>query len=362
MTKLANAFLLEENSCNNETSPPKVWGAIGRRIERSNEMRSLASKQPFEPCRNSNGFDESSYRVIEKIGDGAGGTTVQKCQDLKTGKFFALKVVLREGYQPASTEMMLQEQWDGAGAVLPYGLFSRGGMTCTTMELAEGGDLLELILRSGTLAEAQAARIIKKLATTLSDLHSSMGVVHRDIKPENVIIMDPKDVTSVKLCDFEHARPLFPLSHVYLKEESAESYIGSLDYMAPERFYGVAAGAAGDCWGLGMLCYCLLCGQLPFEPFPGIHALERQSPHLRQGAFDGLSPGAVSLVSGLLCLDPSNRTDIQGILTHEWIHHHHEEATIQQQVRETHAQACRLVEMTKQSLGATHIEECQVCA
>merc|ERR1740117_2566930 len=196
MMKLANAFLEDEPS--EQPTQPKLWGAIARVSERERPKTYAAPS-----------FVPSKYQIMEKIGDGAGGTTVHRCLDVSTQKEFAIKIVPRADYEATPTEVMLMTQWSARNAILPTHVVTQDSKTYMSMELATGGDMLERILRSGPLTEAQAAHVLKRVAESLLDLHSTMGCCHRDVKPENVCIVDPNDVTDVRLCDFEQALPLF---------------------------------------------------------------------------------------------------------------------------------------------------------
>eukprot|EP00658_Telonema_sp_P-2_P070934 TRINITY_DN6028_c0_g1_i1.p1 TRINITY_DN6028_c0_g1~~TRINITY_DN6028_c0_g1_i1.p1 ORF type:complete len:398 (-),score=81.62 TRINITY_DN6028_c0_g1_i1:528-1721(-) len=336
MAKLANAFLEDEPVA---SSPPKMWSALSRFAGRVTHTPKHTNASC--PSMNLNPQpDSSNLSIQEQIGIGSGGTTVHRCIDTQTNQSFALKVVPRADYHPSNTELMLMDQWEPVNSILPTHVSTRGSSTYISMELASGGDLLERILKHGVLSEKDTARIIQRVAAALSNLHKTMGVCHRDVKPENVCIKDPEDVTSVRLCDFEHARPLRPACHVYTQEESSDSAVGSLDYMAPERFYGVAAGAAGDCWSLGVLAYCLLKAELPF--IPPAHPSDRQRPTLKPGVWDGLPAGAVSLMSGLLELNPLGRTGLEDVMADGWICQMEEQTTVQHQILKAHSQALEL--------------------
>ncbi|KAJ8308333.1 hypothetical protein KUTeg_013208 [Tegillarca granosa] len=71
------------------------------------------------------------------------------------------------------------------------------------MELAEGGDLLEKVMKN-TLSMEDTKRIFREIVTALAHCHSQ-NIVHRDLKLENVLL--GKD-GKVKLADFGFARKI----------------------------------------------------------------------------------------------------------------------------------------------------------
>ena len=114
-----------------------------------------------------------------------------------------------------------------------------------------------------------AADLVAKLAAALHHVHQS-GVVHRDIKPSNVLLFPQRDV------DGENAFPFHPkLTDFGLAKEVSEvdrqsvstGPVGTAQYMAPEQVTNrkESIGPATDVYGLGVLLYQILCGQVPFE-------------------------------------------------------------------------------------------------
>src|SRR5260370_20180665 len=94
------------------------------------------------------------------------------------------------------------------------------------MRLVQGQTLLELIA-NGPLAPSRAVAIIGQVAAALDAAHAE-GLIHRDIKPQNIIVT-PADF--VYLVDFGIAE---------VRDDprltTAGTRIGTLNYMAPERF------------------------------------------------------------------------------------------------------------------------------
>eukprot|EP01052_Picozoa_sp_SAG31_P054603 SAG31_NODE_14635_length_795_cov_1.183908_1_plen_63_part_10 len=60
------------------------------------------------------------------------------------------------------------------------------------LELVEGGELFQHVVRMGSYSEPDAARVTKTLCETLMFIHQK-GVVHRDLKPENILLKGADD-------------------------------------------------------------------------------------------------------------------------------------------------------------------------
>ena len=86
-----------------------------------------------------------------------------------------------------------------------------------------------------------------------------MNIAHRDLKLTNVCL-DSK--FNLKIIDFGTAK--------LIKEEApkgrprAETFVGTLPYMAPEMLKGQKSYLATDIWALGVMVYLMITGWLPF--------------------------------------------------------------------------------------------------
>ena len=55
------------------------------------------------------------------------------------------------------------------------------------MGLARGGDLNQLLKRTGNLSEKEAKSYVMQIVLALGYLHEN-NIAHRDLKPENVLV------------------------------------------------------------------------------------------------------------------------------------------------------------------------------
>lgn len=164
------------------------------------------------------------------------------------------------------------------------------------MELVDGGTLAEQILQDGPLAAHAVALAAKGLLDALSTAHAS-GIVHRDVKPANVMIARGGRVL---LTDFGIA-----VKQGDTALTMSGGLMGSLEYIAPERFNGVDSGGAGDLYSLGVTLYQALEGVSPFHrdtPTETLTAvLLGEAPVPRDAG------GLGTLITRLLDKDPANR-------------------------------------------------------
>src|SRR5262249_7380767 len=97
------------------------------------------------------------------------------------------------------------------------------------------------------------ARVTFQIADALAHAHEH-GVVHRDVKPAN-ILLDEKGTGWIS--DFGLAKD------EYGDPSRATDLVGTLRYMAPERFDG-HSGPGGDIYALGVTLYEMLALRPPF--------------------------------------------------------------------------------------------------
>ncbi|MFC9892216.1 serine/threonine-protein kinase [Nocardia sp. NPDC127579] len=121
------------------------------------------------------------------------------------------------------------------------------------MAFLEGTDL-STRLAKGPLPIAAAVDIVGQIAGALDTAHG-IGLVHRDIKPSNILV---RPDGFAYLIDFGLARSLGASTLT-----ATGMAIGTLAYMAPERFTGTG-DARSDTYSLACVLYECLTGVRPF--------------------------------------------------------------------------------------------------
>ncbi|AGL18825.1 protein kinase [Actinoplanes sp. N902-109] len=167
-------------------------------------------------------------------------------------------------------------------------------------EYVDGPDLAEVVGTRGPLRAAALQSLAVGVATALRGIHGA-GVVHRDLKPENVLLAPG----SPKVIDFGIAHAFEPTS----RHTRADDLVGTVAYMAPERFTdesgtaGVTAAADVFAWGC-VVTYAGL-GRTPFRgdsPAATAGRILTQPPQL-----DGLPQPLRAVVARSLAKDPADR-------------------------------------------------------
>ncbi len=107
---------------------------------------------------------------------------------------------------------------------------------------------------------AVALDIATQLASALAAAHAA-NIVHRDIKPENIMV---RPDGYVKLLDFGIAKPM-GMDNGTLMATELGAIFGTAHYMSPEQARGTQVDARSDVFGLGVVLYEMLAGELPFQ-------------------------------------------------------------------------------------------------
>ncbi len=205
-------------------------------------------------------FEIPGYRIVRRIGLGGMATVYMAIQE-SLSRPVAVKVLARA--RAVSKELVTRFENEArviARLEHPHivSIFDVGqtsdGRIYYTMPYMPNGDLSSRSLRDDPV---RVLSIIHALAAALQSAHDQ-GVIHRDVKPENVLF-DSQD--RPMLADFGIA--LSETQSARVTREGAT--VGSSGYMSPEQARGEALDARSDLYSLGVVCYELLTGELPFQ-------------------------------------------------------------------------------------------------
>ncbi|MGD9527508.1 MAG: protein kinase, partial [Pseudonocardia sp.] len=204
------------------------------------------------------------YRIESLIGRGGMGE-VHRAYDTRRDRPVALKLlpsVLSE--DPEYQRRFRRESYTVARLrephVIPihdYGEID--DQLYIDMRLVDGRSLAALLGEHGALPPARAVQLISQVAEALDAAHAD-GLVHRDVKPSNVLVTSNDFVYVVD----------FGIAHAIGQTRShmtrTGATIGTLDYMAPERFENRTIDCRTDVYSLACVLHECLTG---VKPYPG---------------------------------------------------------------------------------------------
>ncbi|RZC35391.1 Pkinase, and/or RNA pol L 2 domain containing protein [Asbolus verrucosus] len=196
-----------------------------------------------------------------------------------------------------------------------HSIFQRKSKYYIFMRFAENGDLLEFILKKGSISEAQSRVWMRQLALAVQYLHD-MEIAHRDLKCENALITSNYNL---KVSDFGFARYV---TDAYGKRLTSDTYCGSLSYAAPEILKGSPYHPkVADIWSLGVILYIMLNKAMPFDDTNIKRLHEQQTSRqwkFRSKVVDILSMEVKKLMNHLLEPDVTKRWKIDQVLNSDW--------------------------------------------
>lgn len=245
------------------------------------------------------------YDITRQLGKGGGGV-VYEAYDTGKGRTVALKVLADELSTNTTFRTRFQRESQAAAMlqephVIPIHDWGEiDGSLYIDMRLVQGRTLLDLI-EEGPLAPARAVAIVSQVAAALDAAHAE-GLIHRDVKPQNILVT-PADF--VYLVDFGIAQ-----TKADPRLTTVGTQIGTLNYMAPERFNAKVPTPAVDVYSLACVLYESLTGDAPFagDSLEHLVAAHLALPPPRPSAANGRIPAALDeVVARGMAKDPGDR-------------------------------------------------------
>ena len=200
------------------------------------------------------------YRVERELGRGAMGV-VYKGVDDATSQAYAIKVLPpnfanRDTVERFKRESFAMGKLDHPNLVHAIEHGTSEGVHYYVMEILSGQAVDKLIKQQGKIPEAKTLELLVPVLEGLNFAHLQ-GIVHRDIKPANVVVTKQG---VVKITDFG----LVQMSGG-TQLTAAGSVVGTPEYMSPEQADGGEVTPQADIYALGVMCYEMLAGRVPFK-------------------------------------------------------------------------------------------------
>ncbi len=128
----------------------------------------------------------------------------------------------------------------------------------TVTEYVEGRSLTQWMIDNPRPSLDQVRDIADQITKGLRAFHR-MEMVHQDLRPENILI---DSAGTVKIIDFGSTRVAGVVEANPVGDDGG--ILGTLQFTAPEYFYGEAGTPRADFFSLGVIVYHMLSGKLPY--------------------------------------------------------------------------------------------------
>jgi hypothetical protein len=184
------------------------------------------------------------------------------------------------------------------------------GVLYLAMRYVDGPSLRDRIRARERLAPDETLRLAEQIGGALDAAHAA-GLVHRDVKPGNILLSEPADHSY--LCDFGLAKRTSSVSTT-----ATGSFLGSVDYCAPEQIHGRDVDGRADLYSLGCVLFQCLSGQLPFRrdtEFAVLHAHLEDPPPTLSDVVSDLPRSVDAVLATALAKDPADRYATAGELS-----------------------------------------------
>lgn len=272
----------------------------------SESVRERSFMEPLEGGLNPRRkMTNEDFEPLRCLGKGTYGTVVLVKQRT-TGRLYAQKqfkkaslVVHKKLVEQTKTERQILESVNRHPFVVKlFYAFQDQEKLYLILEYGQGGELFTHLNTEKMFSESVAAFYMGEMLLAITHLHDTLGVVYRDLKPENCLL-DAEG--HLLLTDFGLSKVAVDRS-----EDSCNSILGTVEYMAPEVIQGKKYGKAVDWWSFGALGYDLMTGNPPFRG--GNHAKIQDNIVKQKLVLPYfLSMDAKDLLTRLLRKDPKKR-------------------------------------------------------
>lgn len=242
----------------------------------------------------------AGYPVGERIGRftlrgvlGRGGMgIVYEAEQDNPRRVVALKLIRAELASPAlrsrfehEARLLARLQHPGIAQIYDAGTAVVGGVAQPyfAMELVRGvpiGDYVRTAAQDA-LPIRTRLELLARVCDAVEHAHQR-GIIHRDLKPANILVSDESSANAAshtvraahsppeaapKILDFGVARAIEADVQTVTLQTDVGQLIGTIPYMSPEQVAGDprAVDTRSDVYALGVLCYELLTGQLPYD-------------------------------------------------------------------------------------------------
>ncbi|KAK6468529.1 inhibitor of nuclear factor kappa-B kinase subunit beta [Huso huso] len=210
------------------------------------------------------------WEMKERLGTGGFGN-VMRWQNKDTEEQIAIKQCRQElslrNRERWCLEIQIMKKLNHVNVVaareVPEGLqkLNTNDLPLLAMEYCQGGDLrkyLNTLDNCCGMREGSVLILLSDIASALRYLHENR-IIHRDLKPENIVLQQGEQRLIHKIIDLGYAKELDQSS-------LCTSFVGTLQYLAPELLEQRKYTVTVDYWSFGTLVFECITGFRPFLP------------------------------------------------------------------------------------------------
>lgn len=252
------------------------------------------------------------YTVLQVLGVGAFSTVYMAAHKL-TQHACALKVIEKHSVSKQQMEVIQREinimkKLNFIFIVNLFDVVETEKYVCIAMQMADKGNLLQLVNENGRLPEREAKIIFSELVIAIQYM-TSKNIVHRDIKLENILIGSRYHIS---LSDFGLS------NEITTEDNLLTTSCGSPPYVSPEMVLHQPHNFKTDIWSAGIVLYTMVTGKFPFNGH-NIGALFNKILLTEPEYPEYLSDDLVDLMKNLFKKDQNERFTTEQIFSHPWI-------------------------------------------
>jgi serine/threonine-protein kinase len=209
------------------------------------------------------GGEFATYRIESIVARGGMGV-VYRARERESNRVVALKLIVPELASDVTyrarfeRESRIAMRLEHPNIVPVYASGEFEGALFMAMRFIHGTDLGELLVGEHGLRVDRATALILQIASALDAAHRE-GLVHRDVKPGNVMVERLEDREHCYVMDFGLAKQSGTATVT-----RTGSWVGTLDYVAPEQILGKHVDARTDVYALGAMFFHMVAGRPPF--------------------------------------------------------------------------------------------------